>query len=204
VTSFHSTTSADLPGAPHGGAAGGSKFPVLWLVGCGALGFFGLGSVALIALIWLGVAEEEAVEPAQGQAAGGAARTTATTGGLEGTWRKGSSSSAAKVDSNGVYLGANTIVGDETLALSADGSYHSRYDGMMSGSPTHSEQTGTWSLGGGKLVLTRKDGWVTGYHFISCQPGAGGADVLTLMPDGYELTEANLSFWTEHWTRPRE
>lgn len=122
---------------------------------------------------------------------------------LQGEWYWSSNDNQIYVYRfGGAYAGSSTIVRGETVTIAADGSYAARFTGAWNGVAVRDQTAGSVETSSGRVRLREKaNGNVHGYHLISYQQASDGATVMKLLPDQYEPTAGNISFYRETWVR---
>src|SRR5438874_7724410 len=129
-----------------------------------------------------------------------APKTSLTIADLVGQWRSSGDSSIDYVTSSGAYAGSSSVAHGISYTIASDGSYKSQFAGITNRQIIRSNSVGTVELGPGTIGF-RERGKLTRYHFVSYQTALNGATILTMLGDHYDVSAANINFYSEKWVR---
>jgi hypothetical protein len=122
---------------------------------------------------------------------------------LVGQWTTGGESSVNYANSvTGTYAGSSTVAHGVAYSIAADGTYSYRFAGVSNRNTLRGQGTGTVEVSSRLIAFRDKDtNQITRYRLISYQAALNGATLLTLLPDSYDATGPNISFYAERWIR---
>jgi len=126
-------------------------------------------------------------------------RYSITAADLAGFWATGLVAGTNYYDRAGVFKGTSTTAIRSGYTVAANGSFTSKYSGLVNNRATGDEDAGMIELGGGFLTF-RGQKHVERYRFVNLQEALDGSSVLTLWPP-VDLSQINSSRDSTFFTR---
>ncbi|HUI44272.1 MAG TPA: transposase [Terriglobia bacterium] len=121
---------------------------------------------------------------------------------LTGSWIHGMASSQTYYNpQNGRYEGNTSAFYGAGYDITADGRFAYKMSGMMNSSVLSDQDSGVVELSGGSVVFNGKN-HVVRYRFINCQQALDGSTVLTLLPEGDQVSAITILRDGDRWSRP--
>jgi len=122
---------------------------------------------------------------------------------LVGDWKYGDASVVSYVSSaTGNYSGTSATFTGEFYTITADGRYTYNFQGMTGGHIVREKSAGVVEFGGEFVIFHEKpSNRLKRYRFVSCEQGLSGAWLLTLLPESYEVSSANIAMYAARFVR---
>ncbi|HYL93441.1 MAG TPA: hypothetical protein VEW69_09820 [Alphaproteobacteria bacterium] len=130
-------------------------------------------------------------------------KSTVSVADLVGDWKYGDASVVSYVNSStGTYAGSSATFTGEFYTITADGRYTYNFQGMTGGHIVREKSAGVVEFSGEFIVFHEKpSNKLVRYHFIAYEQGLGGATLLTLLPESYEVNSSNTAVYASRFVR---
>jgi hypothetical protein len=130
-------------------------------------------------------------------------KSTVSVADLVGDWKYGDASVVSYVNSStGNYAGTSTAFTGEFYTISADGRYTYSFQGMSGGHIIREKSAGVVEFSGEFIVFHEKpSNKLLRYHFIAYEQGLGGATLLTLLPEAYQVSSSTIGMYAARFAR---